>query len=468
MRYINLENMFLFKRYHILAFGLLIFVFALFAYLRYANLDKRIIFNWDQEQFANQVYDIIVNRKLTLLGPRVLSDKGFFLAPYFTYLLIPYFLITKLHPSAFIYFVLSYGLLFFTVSFFILRKMFGFAFALFFLLLWSINPLLSSYDIIPWNPLPIPLGVLTVIYILYRIYQKATPLNLVFLGVTLGFFVNMHFQFIFMIFFAGIFIFLSRKKVFRVKNFLVILMSFLFMFLPLAFFDIRHDYLNAQLFLNFFTKGGVEQTGKDIFVWQDVFTYFVDPLILVKNHLLKWALYFVVSGFLVYLTKTKKSFFKNFYASSLVLWISFPVLFMLYGKRPSEYYFVFLYPLIYLVIVDTFLNLKLKTILVITALILFIGNINKFKNNRETNWYGLYYKDKVAQKIASVGKGRKFNVSYDIPFIFSGDTGYRYLLKYYEVKETGNWSDPLIEVKIPPENADIVVDKIGIKLPKQP
>lgn len=464
MRY-NLENMFLLKRYHIIVLILLGVIFLVFFYLRFSNLDKRTIFNWDQEQYTNQIYDIIVNHKLTLLGPRVVSDKGFFLAPYFTYILLPFYLITKLHPSALIYFVVSLGVLFFGASFFMIKKMYRLSFAVFFLLLWATNPLLASYDVIPWWPITIPLGVLTVIYLLYRIFHKKNVLDWILLGITLGFFINMHFQFIFMLIFVVLFIFLSRRKLFKPKFVLASVVAFLFMFMPLALFDLRHDYLNLKLFFNFFSQGGVDQTGKDLFVWQDVFTFFIEPLILVRNHILKWVFYFTIFGFMVFLSKTKKGFFRNFYASSLILWLLFPILFMLYGKRPSEYYFVFLYPLIYLVIIDSLLSLRMGILLVIVSIALFVGNIDKFQINLRTNWFGLYYKDKVAQKIASLSKGRKFNVSYDVPFPFGGDTGYRYLLKYYGVEESGDWTDPLIEVKIPPKNSQIVVGKIGIKLP---
>lgn len=464
MRY-NLENMFLLKRYHIIVLILLAITFLVFFYLRYSNLDKRIIFNWDQEQFTNQIYDIAVNHKLTLLGPRVVSDKGFFLAPYLTYILLPFYLITKLHPNALIYFVVSLGALFFGASFFIFKRMYQLSFAFFFLLLWTTNPLLAAYDVIPWWPITIPIGVLMLIYLLYRIFHKENVLDWIFLGITLGFFINMHFQFVFMLIFAALFIFLSRRKLFKPKFVLVSVVAFLFMFMPLALFDLRHDYLNAQLFLNFFTHGGVDQTGKDIFVWQDVFTSFIEPLILVRNHTLKWVFYLIICGLMFFLSKTKKGFFRNFYISTLTLWLLFPILFMLYGKRPSEYYFVFLYPLIYIVIIDSLLSLRMGILLVIISIALFIGNANKFQINLRPNWFGLYYKDKVAQKIALLGKGRKFNVSYDIPFPFGGDTGYRYLLKYYDVKESGDWSDPLIEVKIPPQNSQIVIGKIGIKLP---
>ena len=88
-------------------------VFLLFAFLRFYNLERRIEFSWDQEQFSTQIREIVRDNKFTLLGPRVTDDKGFFLAPYFTYLLLPFYLTTNLHPSALVPFLYVVNTIFF-------------------------------------------------------------------------------------------------------------------------------------------------------------------------------------------------------------------------------------------------------------------------------------------------------------------------------------------------------------------
>lgn len=137
-------------------------VFFLFTFFRFYNLDKRIGFSWDQEQFSYQIKRILVDHKLTLLGPRVNNDRGFFLAPYFIYLLVPFYFLTNLHPKALIYFVAFFNILFFWGGFSIIKKIFDHKIAFFFFMFWAINPLFINYDTIAWNPIVIPLGIIVV------------------------------------------------------------------------------------------------------------------------------------------------------------------------------------------------------------------------------------------------------------------------------------------------------------------
>lgn len=64
----------------------------------------------------------------------------------------------------------------------------------------------------------------------------------------------------------------------------------------------------------------------------------------------------------------------------------------------------------------------------------------------EQNYGGLYYKEAVVKYIKNEFSDKKFNISYNG---VSVDHGFRYLLEYYGVKQSGNTKDPLIEVSIP-------------------
>ncbi|MFA6533384.1 MAG: hypothetical protein WCT22_05340, partial [Patescibacteria group bacterium] len=88
-------------------------VFLLFMFFRFNNFGNRIGFGWDQEQYSTQVRQLIVDHKPVLLGPRTTNDRGFFLAPYFTYLITPFFLLTNLHPYAIGIFLICFNILFF-------------------------------------------------------------------------------------------------------------------------------------------------------------------------------------------------------------------------------------------------------------------------------------------------------------------------------------------------------------------
>lgn len=442
-------------------------IFGLFLFLRFYNFDKVIGFEWDQEQFSTQIKNIVVNHKLTLLGPRVVSDTGFFLAPYFSYILIPFYLLTKLHPWALIYFLVFFNLLFFFTGFFLIKKIFSFYHAVGFFLLWSASSYMSLYDVGAWWPVTIPLGVILTWFCLYKIYKKsikAWPI----LGLILGFFANMHFQFVFIIFFAGLFLFylfLTEKKVkINFKHIFSALFTFLLCFAPLALFDLRHDFLNIKLFFNFFFSKQAH-VGHDSNVWLMVFSNFIQYFIY-SNSNFTGLLFFIFFLFiLIFLAAKKRGYYRIFYLSTLTLWLVFPICFALYGKRPSEYYFIFSMPFIVISLVDFFSSLKKRHLLIVYFVFFFFFNIKATMKNLQTNLIGLYYKDKAIQKLEELTRNKKFNVTLDTPPGLN--SGYQYLFDYYQIKQSNNWKDPLFEIRVPPKKNDIEIGGIGIKIPKE-
>ena len=75
-------------------------------------------------------------------------------------------------------------------------------------------------------------------------------------------------------------------------------------------------------------------------------------------------------------------------------------------------------------------------------------------------------KEKTILEIKKQSKNKSFNVGFAVPL--GQDNGFRYFMKIYQVKESGNWNDPLIEVRIPPQKDNIVIDTyIGVKIPKE-
>jgi DNA-dependent RNA polymerase auxiliary subunit epsilon len=445
---------------------LLIIIFLIFCFLRFYQIEKRITFSWDQEQFSYQIKEIIVNHKLTLLGPRVNNDTGFFLAPYFTYLLLPFYLLTNIHPNALMYFVIFFNVLFFLVAFKIITKIFSFWQSIFFLFLWSTNYFFIKYDIIAWNPLLVPLGIIINWLLLYEIYKKNTNRLWLLLGITNGFFINMHFQYIFISFYSLIFLTFYQLKIkkLELKKTLIFLFGFILMFSPLFLFDLRHQFLNTKNFINFFfTK---DQINKDINVWWEVWSNGMKHLIITSEIDVTKTFYFIFYFLLFFLIKKKRDFHQIFYQALFILWIIFPLIFSYYGQKPSEYYFTFLYPFIFIAIIDFFLTFKKSMILLFIPLLLIYYHQEDFGKLLKTNSQSLYYKDLTAKKIKQMLNDKNFNISFSTPLGLNN--GFKYLIDYYQIKQTSNFKDPLVEIRIPPRENDLKIsDDIGIKIPKE-
>ncbi len=445
---------------------LIVIIFTVFCYFRLYNIGNRVSFGWDQEQFTYQVKQLVKDHRPVLLGPRANNDRGFFLAPYFTYLVTPFYLLTNLHPKALMYFIFFYDLLFFIVCLLFLKKIFGFAHSLFFLALWSINPMIARYDFIPRWPMLIPIGTVIVWKILKDLELKKSILNWITLGIILGFFINMHIQFAFIVLFSLFFIVFDRVKIkLTIKKIATMIGSFILMFSPLLIFDLRHDFLNTKLLLNFF-KSGIGTLESSPTSWLPVFANIVQPLIYFKSIPVIILFYLAITLIIIFLIKNKKNYLKSFYLSTLVLWFIFPLIFAKYGQRPSEYYFVFIMPFIYMIIIDFVLTIKKSWFLYIFTILLFTFNFNKLRENLKSENLSLIYRDKLIKDLAKITKKKKFNISYTVPL--GRDTGFKYLIEYYGIKQTGNWSDPLIQIKIPVDNNCLIKEgDIGVIIPKE-
>ncbi len=442
--------------------------FHCFVFFRFYNLEKRVIFDWDQENYSFQVKRILVEKRLTLIGPRVKDETGFFLAPYFFYLLTPFYFFTTLHPSALIIFLIFYNSLSFFLSFYFLKNLFGIWQAIFFLAFWSINYLLINFETTPWNPIVIPIATIIVWHLTKLSFEDKNNKwwFYLFSGFLIGFFNNFHFQFILLlIFFLFFEVILSiNKKKLSIKKFILILLGYFLTFLPIIIFDFRHNFLNLKGFQQLFFSSKLKS--KDINIWWEVFSNFLQPIIQVNNVLMTKLFYLIFIFIILYLIKkTQKRFFKLFYQLTLFLWLIFPLFFIFYGQRPSEYYFIFLYPFIYITLIELLRRLN-KFLPLVIFVIIFLSTKEEIYLELKNQPQSLFYKIQTIKKIKEIVNSQKFNISFSTPL--GRNHGFSYLIDYFQIKQSRNFKDPLIEIRIPPKREDVKInEEIGIKIPKE-
>lgn len=254
----------------------------------------------------------------------------------------------------------------------------------------------------------------------------------------------------------------SKPDTVRVALFIVpILLSFV----PLVIFDLRHEFLNLKAIQEFF----IQQTREiqpSMTAWIPVFQNVTQPITIIKSLFITIILYFSIPAMQFFIFMNKKGFIKLFYGASIALWLIFPIVFAKYGQRPSEYYFIFLYPFIYATVTDFFYTIKKIPLLFIMLILLFIMNFKSLQSNLNTKYYSLKYKDLLVRQLAQKLKGKVFNLSFTTAL--TTDYGFRYLIDYYQIKPTGNWKDPLVQIKIPVDDqSSIKVANMGIIIPKE-
>jgi hypothetical protein len=420
---------------------ILIAVFLVFSYLRFYHLPQRVSFGWDEERDARAVAEILQG-DLKLIGPRVLSDTGFFLPPYFFYLLAPFYALAKSSPYAVVYFLVFYNLVFFMTAFWILKRLFNQKVALLFLVFWAINPQTLSFDTVAWNPVLVPLLFLLLIY--------ALSVSKFFLaGIVWGLGMSAHFQFLLLAPLFWPFVHKNRRY------FLSLLTGFGLTILPLVIFDFRNDFLNLRLIGKFLSSGGAKNYLAFLPVWDNVVAR---TLGLPVSRFASLIFYLAVVAILF--MRKEKPIFKGL----LYAWLFFPLAFAFYGARPSEYYFNFLL-VVCLLVFAVFVSQLKKPIFALGLGFLVAFFVQKSSEQLLPNNLGLYQKDRLVQFVARITKDASaFNLSYNVGL--NQDVGFRYLFNYRGVKISGKDTDPLLQVVIPPVESTFTIGLVGLQIPE--
>lgn len=427
----------------------LILILIIFLFFRFYNLEKRIAFGWDQERDANAAIQIL-SGDIKLIGPRVLSDTGFFLPPYFFYILAPFYKLAGSSPYSMIPFLLFYNVVFFVLAYKIVGVVFNKKTALWFLAFWSVLPVAGSVDILAWNPVGIPLFFLIVIYLLHLAKKKARRFSFFLLGISWGLAVSMHVQAL--LIFPMILSVLVRHK----KMILILFLGLFLVFSPILLFDLKNDFLNLRLVTNTFNLGQVRDPLAFLPVWDN---FVARSFGLPVNRLISISFYLLIAVFLF--LRSKETIVKGL----LYVWLLFPVLFAIWGSRPSEYYFNFLLVIISLtfaLIVQ--MSKKFMYAAFFAALLLLLAV--KSTENTKDGVFGIYKKDKVVIFLSKITEeSSPFHISFAIDP--EGDSGFRYLLKWRGVRYSGKDSDPLIQITAPPsKSSTFIINAMGIEIPE--
>ncbi len=441
-------------------FILSVILFLAFLFFRTYNLPGRMGFGWDQERDAKMATEIL-SGNLTLLGPRVQGPSGFFLPPYFFYLIAPFYKTANLSPYTTTHFIIFWAVLTFTLGYLILSKIFDKKITLFFLAIWAVNPLAVSIDTIAWNPVVIPVLFLILIYSVYLALKKQDIKSLFLAGLVFGLGVSFHLQFLF-IFLLLIPLVSEILKSKKFKNIIYLIFGSVIPFIPILFFDIRHNFLNFKQFLEF-VKGDGAAINRVLVVWDRASSFMVGGS---PSKLMGLSVYFVTwFGFFVVAKKIKDKTLAKLFIGLEYVWASSIPLFYLLIKNPSEYYFNYL--LVPAIILLAYLLASWKRVgLVVLGILMAYFAFRSLPLLRNVN-LSLREKDAAVIFLSKVTeKSPPFDVSYDVPL--NEDSGFRYLVNYHKIHPSENPRDPLIEFVIPHEKkpSAFVIGQIGIFIPE--
>ncbi|PIY94156.1 MAG: hypothetical protein COY68_04005 [Candidatus Levybacteria bacterium CG_4_10_14_0_8_um_filter_35_23] len=354
------------------------------AFLRLYRIRDYMTFLGDEGRDAIVVYNIL-HGKLTLLGPTA-SVGGFFLGPIYYYFMAVFTFIFNYDPVGPSVMVAVFGIATVWLVYKVCNEFFGKYVATVAALLYAVSPIVVAYSRSSWNPNPLPFFSLLILYLLYKALTKNKKYLFIVSGFLLGIALQLHYLALFLGVVLGFYIFLSNIK--SVKNlpklisgltmqYFLIFAGFLVGWLPFLAFEFRHGFPNIQSIFNFiFHSGQTGKTSQTLAIIYDVFFRLFGRLVAsfptpekvnFNNPMFAaWYLFILLLGVISILTLILK-LFKSFkkenieYNKYLLLfsWVFFGILmFGFYKKTIYEYYFGFMFPVPFILVGLSILELK--------------------------------------------------------------------------------------------------------------
>lgn len=264
----------------------LLFILGLAAFFRLWRLEETQYFTYDQARDFLIVKRIIVDHKLTLIGPTVLIP-GVYLPPFYYYSLIPALFIFNFHllgPDIYTA-LLGVGAVF--VFYLLSKELFGKLVASLTSLVFATLPMLVITSRHAWNPNTTYLFSLLFIFFIWKFLKEKRWLWLYGASAVLGWGLNLHYSMVILfpfLFFA--FAWNAKKSYdFPLKPLFSLLILILFLS-PLFLFELRHGFSISKNILTFLhQQSGESQTFISRFsrVLVDVFKM---PFVLLVGHLI--------------------------------------------------------------------------------------------------------------------------------------------------------------------------------------
>ncbi len=272
-----------------------IVISLIFWAIRLWRFEELMTFSSDQALFLNEVWQMVETRKISLVGPMVISKiiegRGFFTGPLLYYFLTPLAFLTNWNVISMTKLFMIIWWLTGVILFFWIGKSKDWWVGLSAYALYTVFPYLLTYNRLLWNPSFLPLLGIFFFWLLFLIKQEPRLRLWLGLGLIIGLGINFHYgAFVWFLIAFGFWLSgLVKKK----WNFIAILFLFggiVIGDLPWFVFELRHDFYNLRTVVLFLSHSRETEIG---------FRSFIFPLI---------PLVFWVWGIFISFLKKKSEF----------------------------------------------------------------------------------------------------------------------------------------------------------------
>lgn len=381
-----------------LTFIIFCVIFAVLIFTRFSYPDSKSDFTWDQIDNAWAAKDIIYDHKLPLVGMQAKGNTGFYIGPYYYYLITPFYIATDLDPYASVLIAGVTSILTFLFIYFLIKDMFNEKIAMLAIFFDAFSFYIIGLDRTQWPVNFITLVSLVIFYSLYKIVNGNSRFMLL-LAAAFGFSMHVHFTSVF--YFPLILLclpFFPRNKD-MIKNTLYAIPIITLFLVPLIMAPFGKSSTHLISYLNT-TFLGIHLR-RFFQVAQDGFIEFEGI----------YSVYFLKQiGYVLFPLYLLQLFIKSYKSKKVVIvylsliWVLIPwMFFATYGGELSNYYFSITRPVVLIAISFILYNLviykRLVGCIIVGVFIIFYVYTNTLDFFAfHTRGVG-YYREKVNEKI---------------------------------------------------------------------
>lgn len=413
-------------------------------------LNKNFLFGFDHGRDYLAVRQIVLDKKLTLIGPEVGAGfaglSGIFHGPYYYYSLAAPFLLLRGDPYGGLLLMFVFSALSIFLIFLLVKEIFGSKAALVATLLVAVCPALSSQARFIWNSHPSTFFILLAFWATARIMRN--PKLYFFLatflaGVIYGFELAISVPLIISQFIYAFFVLKIRSFKFLLAG----LLGVIFSHLPFFLFEVRHGFMALKSIFKVFALqvspgrsfNYARVITNHLFDFWHNFrgTFLVDS----KLSFLLLIYFLIITHQILASRKIRvnNSFFKFLIILPLVSFLTF----LLLDNSVWDYYLIHLHLAYILIFVFYLTKIKAYSAGVILSLFLILMVPGMFREIKraKNDYYDYGGTAKIKGKIAAVdylyqdAQGEKFNLLVFTPPVY--DYPYQYLLQWYGQRKYG-------------------------------
>jgi hypothetical protein len=239
-----------------LELGLLAILLLLFLFIRSVYYVDHLNFSGDQATHSAMAMKLWEDKKITLIGNQITSIKlglrMIFQGPFVYYFMLLFLIPANFDPIIASYLFTIFCSLMIFPLYFGIKTLISKRSALIITIIYCFSPYYLEYTRFLWNPNSQFALIPLLLFSMARLKENKSWINMLFVSILLGLMLQLHYQFILVIF--GLFIYYISIEKFNLKQISLFFLGITIGISPLILFELRNNFYNLNTIYLFITN----------------------------------------------------------------------------------------------------------------------------------------------------------------------------------------------------------------------